>query len=166
MSVAALLASVAQGAPCQRVRTYYLTDGAAAPHLRDFATAMERTAGALCVRTQSAPAGERVVRYASDGDRGRDRSPTGGDWECATRENVSEEWSVESTSRERVLAWLEAGVRSDGNVPDLLAYDDIRGAFEGGSDAPGRTAPCGDRDSVGDASDATDAPTLTDGGVR
>ena len=110
MSVAALLVTVADAAPCQRVRNYYLSDGEASPQSQDFVTAMKRTDGDLCVRWVGA-SGERIVRYD-------------GDWMCAERERPDEKWTVAFTSSDRVRTWLR------GADPDLLTYEDARDAFE------------------------------------
>lgn len=149
--VAELLASVAETAPVQRVRNYYLTDREARPHPQDFLTAMKRTDGALCVRWTEPPAvsasdsrivpaesgteGDRFVRYDDPG------------WECAKLDRFRERTTVEALDADRLRAWFRE------RRPELVAYADVRGWFE--------TSPDAERGPSADPRAATDGGPVT-----
>ena len=142
--VVELLAAAGESAPVQRVRNYHLTDRAASSSPRDFLTAMERSAGDLCLRW-TGPAGDRLVRYADPG------------WECAEYDRVRGREASSSLDCDRLCAWL----RERG--PELVAYEAVRGAFEESGPVPSPTS-ARDPDSPSRPDSPTNAPIATDGG--
>jgi hypothetical protein len=142
--VVELLAAAGESAPVQRVRNYHLTGRAASPSPRDFLTAMERSAGDLCLRW-TGPAGDRLVRYADPG------------WECAEYDRVRDREASSTLGGDRLRAWL----RERG--PELVAYEAVRGAFEESGPVPSPTS-ARDPDSPSRPDSHADAPIATDGG--